>query len=189
MASGDSPTLISVISNHRSRIGADVLIVLDAEGRPLASSLASLSPRTQSDLKNLIDENSEGQQLRAYRLIDGRPYRWVLSPVLAPNTIGWAAMGFALDDKVAGDLARLLGVEVSFVAGGGQNPLFVASSLETSQRAGLTEVTTRVASIPFSIRVADDEFVPWTNPIRSVNGPLTLVLQRSLGGALRPTWC
>jgi len=186
IASGDAPTLMSAIINHRARIGADVLIVLDSEGRPVASTLASLSSQTRDDLQELVAADADGQFLRLYRLIDGRPYQLVLAPVLAPDPIGWAAMGFALDDKVATDMARLLGVEVSFISGGGRAPLVIASSLAPSMRGELADAAARAAGTPFRLRTDTDEFLTWTNPIRSANGPLTLVLQQSLAGALRP---
>ena len=186
VASSDPPTLMSAVASYRSRIGADALIVLDPEGRPIASTLATLSARSRADLQALVAADSDGQLLRLYRLIDGRPYQLVLAPVLAPEPIGWAAMGFALDDRVAADLARLLGVDVSFVAGGGRQPHFVASSLPAEQHGSLGEAVTTHAKAPFSIRYGDDEFLTWTNPIRTANGTLTLVLQQSLAGSLRP---
>ncbi len=186
VSSGDTPTLLSAMDNHRSRIGADVLIVLDPDGRPVASTLAGLSPATQRDLQELVAADSDGKLLRLYRLIDGRPYQLVIAPILAPDAIGWAAMGFALDDRVAGELARLLGVEVSFVAGGAGAPTSIASSVAPANRATLTDVAIRAAATPFSTRTASDEYLTWTNPIRSANGSLTLVLQQSLAGALRP---
>ena len=109
VASGDKPTVRSAIDNYRSRLSADVLIVLDSEGVLTASTLSGVSERTRKDLRDLVAGDTDGQMLRLYRLIDGRPYQLVLAPVLAPDPIGWAAMGFALDEKVAADMARLLG--------------------------------------------------------------------------------
>ena len=186
IASADTATLMSAMSNHRSRIGADVLIVMDRDGGVVASTLETLSARARSELRRLIVEDTDGQLLRLYRLIDGRPYQLVVAPVLAPDPIAWTAMGFALDDKVATDMARLLGVDVSFVAGDGSAPLFVASSRTTGTRESLGDVMTGPSGAPFSIRSHDDDLLTWTNPIRSANGPLTLVLQQSLASALHP---
>ncbi len=186
VASGDTPTLISAIKNHCARIGADVLIVLDPGGRPVASTLTTLSPHTRDDLQSVVASDVDGQPLRLYRLIDGRPYQLVVAPLLAPDLIGWAAMGFALDDKVAADMSRLLGVEVSIVAGGGDASDFVASSLPAPKRSELGSVRRGAPETPFAIRTDNDEFLTWTNPIRSANGPLTLVLQQSLASAERP---
>ena len=41
-------------------------------------------------------------------------------------------------------------------------------------------------AVPFVVAGESDKFLTWANPIRSPNGPLTLVLQRSLASALRP---
>jgi len=186
VASEDTPTLLSAMRNHQARIGADVLIVLDPGGRPVASTLVDLTPGTQSDLQELVSSDADGQLLRLYRLIDGRPYQLVLAPVLAPDPIAWTAIGFALDDKVARELAGLLAVDVSFVAAGEHGRAFIASSLPEAARTGLAAIAGREGETPFAVRAGADELLTWTNPIRSANGPLALVLQRSLAGVLRP---
>jgi diguanylate cyclase (GGDEF)-like protein len=185
IAAGDVPTLLSAINNHRARIGADILIVLDPDGRTVASSLQGLSVNARADLQALVSADLDGQLLRLYRLIDGRPYQMVLAPVLAPDVIAWTAMGFALDDKVAADLAGVLGVEVSFVAGTGERPV-IASSLAPVLRPALAGALGRDPGKPFTLNAGTEEYLTSSNPIRSANGSLTLVLQRSVAGALRP---
>ncbi len=186
VASGDTPTLLSAVENQRARINADLLIVLTPDGQPAASSVGALSSRTKNDLKDLIQGDPDAETLQLYRLIDGRPYQLVVAPVLAPEPIGWAAMGFALDDGVATDMSRLLGVDVSFVADGeGESPYF-ATSLGPAERLALAAVKDMPAAKPFVVTVGGDKILTWTNPIRSANGHLTVVLQRSLASALRP---
>jgi diguanylate cyclase len=160
----DAPTLQSAIENQRARIDANLVIVLSTDGRPLASTGGSVSANTAADLKGLIANDADGEILQLYRLIDGRPYQLVLAPVLAPEPMGWTAMGFALDDRVAAQMSRLLGVEVSFVTG----------------RSGVPEAA------PFTVTAGGDKLLTWINPIRSANGPLALVLQRSVASALHP---
>lgn len=188
VSSGDSPTLLSAMANHGARIGADVLIVLDPNGQLLTSTLPRLSPATLADLRELAAGDADGQMLRLYRLIDGRPYQLVLAPVRAPVPIAWTAMGFALDDRVAGQMARLLGVEVSFVVGGGGDagPSFIASSLPVARRSAVAQAVRQPFSAPFSIQDGADEYLSWTRSFHSANGSLNLVLQRSLTAALRP---
>ncbi len=186
VSSADSPTLLSAVENQRTRIRADIVIVLTPDGSPVASTIGALSANTKDDLKELIGSDPDGEILQLYRLIDGRPYQLVLAPVLAPEPIGWAAMGFALDDKVASEMSRLLGVDVSFVAGSeGQAP-YVATSVSQQQRRSFTEINGMPEATPFVVTAGDDKLLTWANPIRSANGPLTLVLQRSLASALRP---
>jgi diguanylate cyclase (GGDEF)-like protein len=185
VSSGDAPTLLSAVENQRARISADLLIVFSPDGLPVASTLGALSDSTRQDLQNLILGDSDAEILQLYRLIDGRPYQLVLAPVLAPNPIGWAAMGFALDDSVASDMSRLLGVDVSFVAGGEREPSYVASSVGPQQRRAFA-ISGAPEATPFMVRAGSDKILTWTNPIRSANGHLTLVLQRSLASALGP---
>src|SRR3984957_8731975 len=186
VSSADAPTLLSAIENQRARINADLVIVLNPEGRPVASTIGTLSAKTENDLKELIASDAAGETLQLYRLIDGRPYQLVLAPVLAPEPIGWAAMGFALDDGVATDMSRLLGVEVSFVAGGEQESPYVTSSVGRQQRRAFLAIKDAPEATPFVVTAGADKILTWTNPIRSADGHLTLVLQRSLVSALRP---
>jgi diguanylate cyclase (GGDEF)-like protein len=186
VSSADAPTLLSAIENQRARISADLVIVLNPDGHPVASTLGTLSAKTENDLKDLIASDADGETLQLYRLIDGRPYQLVLAPVLAPEPIGWAAMGFALDDGVATDMSRLLGVDVSFVAGGEQEPPYVTSSVGRQERRPFVVVKDAPEATPFVVTAGADKILTWTSPIRSANGHLTLVLQRSLVSALRP---
>jgi diguanylate cyclase len=186
VASGDKPTLISAIENQRARINADLVIVLTQEGHPLVSTLGALTANTEHDLQDLITNDPDSETLQLYRLIDGRPYQLVLAPILAPEPIGWAAIGFALDDAVASEMSRLLGVDVSFVADGDHNPLYVASSMnQPGQRQALT-ANSIPDSTPTLITAGSEKILVWSKSIRSANGPLALVLQRSLSSALRP---
>ena len=186
VAAADAPTLLSAVENQRRRISADLVIVLNLDGHPVASTLGTLSAKTENDLRVLIASDADGEVLHLYRLINERPYQLVVAPVLAPVPIGWAAVGFALDDRVATDMSRLLGVDVSFVAGGEQEPAYVATSVDRQERRAFVAVKEAPEATPFVITAGTDKILSWTNPIRSANGPLNLVLQRSLASALRP---
>jgi diguanylate cyclase (GGDEF)-like protein len=186
VASTDAPTLLSAVENQRARINADLVIVLNPDGQSVASTLGSLSAKARGDLKDLIAGDPDGDILQLYRLIDGRPYQLVLAPVLAPEPIGWTAMGFALDDGVAADMSRLLGVDVSFVAGGEAEPAYVATSVNRLERPPFVATSGAPNATPFIITAGSDKILTWSDPIHSVNGHLTLVLQRSLASALRP---
>jgi diguanylate cyclase len=186
VASADTATLLSAVNNDRTRIGADAILVFGIDGRLLASTLDTPSPRTRSDLQSLVASDTDATMLRLYRLIEGRPYQLVLAPVLAPEPIGWTAIAFALNDQLATDMARVLGVEVSFVSvdeAAGDN---IGSSLEPARRSRLVNLASAPAMTPFLSQTGNEEFLNWTNPIRSNQGRLALVLQRSMSEALRP---
>jgi diguanylate cyclase (GGDEF)-like protein len=183
VSSADAATLLSAAENQRMRIDANLVIVLAPDGQPLAST-GVLSPTTTADLRRLIAGDSDQETLQIYCLVDGRPYQLVLAPVLAPDRVGWTAMGFALDERVASDMSRLLGVDVSFVAGRGSE--YLASSVDGQQHRPHIDMGRAPEAVPFVVAGESDKFLTWVNPIRSPNGPLTLVLQRSLASALRP---
>lgn len=185
IASGDRQTLKSAMDNHRARIGADVLIVLDRDGQVVESTQPALSAHTRIVLEELVRGDTDSALLRLYRLIEGRPYQLVLSPVLAPDLIGWTAIGFALDDKVAADMARLLGVQVTFVARDG-TATFVASSLPRDRRPAFVDVATLASDSPSLVHTNGDSIMTWAHAIRSGNAELRLVLQESIDSALRP---
>ncbi len=186
VASADPPTLLSAIENQRPRIGADLIIVLDPDGLPLSSTLGALSEKTSADLRKLVLGDPDWETLRLYRLVDGRPYQLVLAPVLAPNLIGWAAMGFALDERVALDMSRLLGVDVSFVAGDQAETPYVTSSLDSTARADFAAMAAAPDAKPFLIEAHNDKLFTLKVPIRTGPGQLTLFLQRSLVSAMSP---
>jgi diguanylate cyclase (GGDEF)-like protein len=186
VASGDKPTLLSAIENQRARINADLVIVLSQEGRPVVNTHGALTAKTENDLQNLIMKDADGETLQLYRLIDGRPYQLVLAPILAPEPIGWAAIGLALDDAVASEMSRLLGVDVSFVAADEQNPVYMASSVNRPEQRQALTANSIPDSTPTLITEGSDKILMWSNSIRSANGHLALVLQRSLSNALRP---
>jgi diguanylate cyclase len=186
VSTADTPTLVSAIGNHGARIGADAVIVFDTKGRLIASTLGVLSPETQNDLQALVAGQSDRELLRFYHLIEGRPYQIVLAPVLAPDPIGWTVIAFRLDDKLATDMARLLGVDVSFVTGGLDSSVNVSSSLAANRRAALASAAGAPMGRTFFVNTAGDQFLTWTNAIRAKNGRITLVLQRSMTEALRP---
>jgi len=186
VASADSATLLSALENQRARIRADLVIVLNPDGIPLSSTSGNLSDKTSADLRRIVAGDPDGKTLRLYRLLDGRPYLLVISPVLAPDLIGWAAMGFALDDRVAGEMSRLMGVEVSFVATDRDAPPYVSSSLQESLRPDPAAVLAATDINPFVIEVQGDKLFTQKIPLDTASGKLTLVLQRSLSSALKP---
>jgi diguanylate cyclase len=168
----DAATVRSAIESQRAKIEADLIIVLTPDGAPVASTGDSVSSATQLDLKRLIQADPDGEVVQLYRMIDGRPYQLVLAPVLAPQPIGWTAMGFALDERLAAQMSKLLGVDVLFVSDG--------TKVGSADFRGGPEAT------PFLRSAGKDKLLTWINPIRSANGPLAIVLQRSLASALRP---
>ena len=112
----------------------------------------------------------------AIRIVAGRPYQLVLAPVRAPEVIAWVAMGFVIDDKLAADMAQLVGVEVSFVGTAAGVPVFLASSMDAAQRSELNDSGTATTDRIFVAARRTMSTSAWSSPCRRRRGALQLVL-------------
>jgi diguanylate cyclase (GGDEF)-like protein len=117
VASGDVPTIISAATNNARRIGADRVLLTDIHGKVLASTAPDGLDQGIS-LESLISESNGQRNQPVFRLLTDRAYQFVVAPVRAPETIGWVAMGFVVDDAFAGKMRELVGADVTFVAYG-----------------------------------------------------------------------
>lgn len=186
LSAADAAALQSAVDGARKRVGADLVVVLSPEGRTLASTFGGSVVVTERDLAGLTRGVAQAEAPQLYRLIDGRPYQVAIARIGASEPQGWAVIGFALDDRVAEDLSRLLGVDVSFVAAPERHPAFVASSADRDDHRPDAGIAQAPRARPVLVGAGGEQLVTWTDEIRCANGSLTLVLQRSLSSALRP---
>ncbi len=140
VASGDAVTMLSAARNHAARIGADLALLTDAQGAVLVSSPQMLSPEDAQLVRRLIARESGAPSRAHFVLFGGRAYQLIFAPVRAPVLIGWAAMGFAIDDALAKSIRDLVGVQVTFLARGRDGALWAASTLPHGA-AGLRALT------------------------------------------------
>ena len=90
VASGDAPTLRSALLNHAARIRADEALLLDLNGRLIASSLAGEQRKPGFDALALQAVSSGGPLLVPVR---GQLHLLVDSPVRAPVPVARVVMG------------------------------------------------------------------------------------------------
>jgi diguanylate cyclase (GGDEF)-like protein len=135
VATQDRPTIRSVLSNHGLRIGAQVMMVIDAGGQLIASVQPSGSAPDASPFPDMLAiAGAQGKSSDFKQLKDGRLYQIVLVPVLAPKFIAWVAMGFLVDDKWARDLSAITGLSISVIQRDHDSVTLLASSLDGPQR-------------------------------------------------------
>src|SRR5665213_4391954 len=91
--------------------------------------LASPAHVPDSALKRLLSAQDMSSESPHVMLLAGRAYQFFLAPVLAPEVIGWVAMGFAVDDTLARRMAELAGAPISLVTQDPSGALYVASTL------------------------------------------------------------
>jgi len=180
--SGDRPTTLSALSNHAHRIDAAVAMLYDAEGRILATTL----PDTLRRDLHLPAPATLGDE-PAFVVINGQPHQLVYAPLRAPEIIGWVALGFALDQKLAQQLRGLAGSEVTFVARADDSTVSrVISTMPdaAAQWASRPLPDFSTADTPVIAELNGEQYLTLSTALPVRNGHIDLVLQRSLDVAL-----
>jgi signal transduction histidine kinase/CheY-like chemotaxis protein len=192
VASNDLPTIQSALSNHGQRVSANVMMLAGLDGDLVAATGdagASGKPFPFADL--LQTAQAEGQAF-AIVALEARLVQLLVVPVLAPDPIAWVAIGFDIDDKVAGDLKSLTSLDVSFlVARPAAPPALLATTLPAELREpvrsalGATQLPARghAGSLVLGARAFETTLLPiGVTP----DGPIFAALQRPLDEALAP---
>lgn len=128
VTSGDRATIVSAMDNQLGRIHADLALVLDPDG----AALATTGIRGRVDeraVARMMELRSASRERPSFVILGGRPYQFVVVPVRAPQLVAWVAMGFAVDDSVATEVRRLVGLEVAFITVAGNTRHVVATTL------------------------------------------------------------
>ncbi|MEO1327632.1 MAG: EAL domain-containing protein [Pseudomonadota bacterium] len=113
VATQESDTIASMLINHGARIQADVAMFLTVDGN-VVSSTAELADSELFPFASLLSLSGTDVNRTAIIPLHDQLYQVVVSPVMAPQHIGWLCIGFTVDDVLALELARLSGVEVAF---------------------------------------------------------------------------
>lgn len=113
VATGERGTVLSALANHGERLQADIALLFSPDGEMILSSVALDEP-TEAMQQQLSDMTASARTL--LDTIGDETYRLVLSPVLAPDLIGWLVLGEMLDQETLSDLKQLTSAEVTLVA-------------------------------------------------------------------------
>jgi diguanylate cyclase (GGDEF)-like protein len=142
VASADLPTIESVLDNHGRRVDADVVVLIDLDGRVTADTVGGRlvgQPFPFAAMQKAAHSNANRQAFATVSFAD-RPYQFVIVPVLAPRVIAWVAAGFEIDETVLRDVADLTSLDVSIRSSStGTAPLLV-STLHAEERDELRQM-------------------------------------------------
>jgi diguanylate cyclase (GGDEF)-like protein len=189
-ASGDSRTMLSALDNHRSRAGADLLMVVSLEGHVSVSTTAAAQAASTFPFPALLVDAAQHGQASSLGTVGGRVYQLVMVPLLAPRPIAWLCMGFRVNDRLAQDIGELASVEVSFLrVGAPDHAAVVGSTLLPTLRWTLAEQVRRIHSPQPSGRMdlEGQEYGTLILPFAAGDrGEIIAVLQRSVDEALAP---
>jgi hypothetical protein len=121
IATGDRGTIASVLVNHGKRIDSDLTMLIGLDGNVIADTFGDAAG-TAFAHPGLLTSAESNHQASAMVMLSDRLYQVVLVPVLAPLPIAWVAIGYKVDDAVAGILRGPMRFHVSIFsrhAGGG----------------------------------------------------------------------
>jgi diguanylate cyclase (GGDEF)-like protein len=174
VATGDDATIRSALANHSGRIQADLARLIRRDGSVI--SLDSGDRRTEPPL-DLFDAEVRVE------VIDGLPYEVVITPLYAPDLVGWVSMGFVINEALAWNMAQLTSLDISFVTTAGAD--FQASTLLPDQAAAAARwlATNGQISAPTEAKIGDEAFLLLTLPL---SGQVSAILQLPMERVLQP---
>ena len=191
VASADVPTVTDVLSNHGSRIKADAVVLVDLDGKVTADTLGGTMAGRPFPFASMLRQAEARGSSSATVSFAGRPYQFVIVPVLAPRAIAWVCAGFDIDDRVLADLQHLTSLDVSIWSGGDGAAPRMTSTLPAAKRADLVTRMDAIAStggtLETTLELADEPYATLLQPLRTADGSrVNTLLQRSLAEARKP---
>ena len=184
VASGDVPTIRSALDNHGTRIGADAAWLLDTHGRWLAGAADTGRPPAQVLDALMKQARGEGLALQTVA-VDQRLYLVVVLPVLAPEQVGWLAVGRAYDDAMATQYHSLTGLEAAFIAPSASDAHVYASTLPSERRALFLSAWRAHGDRGRALALGEDHYFTSVQPIMH-SSPAKVVLLDSYDRAHAP---
>jgi diguanylate cyclase (GGDEF)-like protein len=189
VASREPDTMLSAAQNHSERIGADLVLLLDTNGRVLASAPRGAWGHDAASLRELPDESASARQQDHFIVLGHNAYQLFLAPVRAPETIGWVAMGFAVDDALAHRIRELVGVNVSLVTYGREGTSLAASTLPAAERTALARRQQRGTAVdapPTIEQLGSHQYLTFVSGLDGSRDSIELVLQKPMTEVLAP---
>jgi diguanylate cyclase (GGDEF)-like protein len=186
VASGHMPTILSAARNNAQRIGADVVLLLDTQGRLIATT-APLAPDAGGTFASLLQDAASERELPNFRVLGEHAYQFFAAPVRTPEIIAWVAMGFVADNALAARIRDLVGSEVAIVTHGSGGVLRVAATLPREAiTAGALPTVPAAPDSPRLAHLADEDYLADARRLNVRGDSVDLVLLKPLEDVLAP---
>jgi diguanylate cyclase (GGDEF)-like protein len=185
VAIGDRPTVGSVLYNYGHRVGADVAVLLALDGHTVASVDDQGNPIETGNWIDLLHEAEQKQEVSTLRIIGGKPYQFVMVPVLAPTRIAWIGMGFALDEHLAQNLKRLAFVDVTFFGSDGHEQPWSRTTLPGLDKTDTTSLLAVANGKDTSVRrmqIGGEEYFTLVQPLAAGSAVLQFPTAAAMKG-------
>ena len=185
IATADNATVASALGNHSSRIGAQLSVALDLQGHLIAMGEGD-HPVDDDIAKGLLQGALQEGQASYFILVEDVAYQIFVASVRAPDEIGWVALGFALDTKLAREISELVGMDVVFAQQQGQNSRVLASSLAPAMGGESPVRLALPVGAPASLRVADQEYLVSAVRLNAAAPVVGIALMKPMDEVLAP---
>ncbi|PRC95242.1 putative bifunctional diguanylate cyclase/phosphodiesterase [Solimicrobium silvestre] len=193
IASNDKETIESVLTNAGQRINASLTLFMGLDRQIKATTTKQQPGSLEQSILLLIDQAEEKDGAVGMSIFENRPYQVLVVPVRAPVTIGWIAMAFPLDLKLASDMRDLSSLDVSFMVsdkdGGWQADVSTLSQADASSVASLLQGLSGKVAALMPLRIAKSDYsvriLPLVQSVAGGQGAI-VVLQRSIDEAIAP---
>jgi diguanylate cyclase (GGDEF)-like protein len=187
VASGDVPTILSAARNNAQRIGADIVLLLDTQGKLLASTSPEVA-NGHALVANLVKEAHGPHDQPSFMVFGQLPYQLFLAPVRAPDTIAWVAMGFVVDASLAQRIRDLAGAQVLLVSHGRDGTEHVASTLSNAGQDAAAAILPSAAQelAPHVVKLAGTEYLGFARRLDAHGDPVDVTLLKPMNEVLAP---
>jgi diguanylate cyclase (GGDEF)-like protein len=184
IATKDAQTLHSVLANHGARINASVMTLVSPDYRVVLDTLHPYFGGQPFAFPGLMKTAKQRGVANALVVIEDHLYQTVVVPVLAPPPIAFVAIGFVMDDKLAGDLKALTSLDITFINPKDDAVFATTLGKEVSSRVP-NEVKTLSTRTHATLSILGDEYETLVSPTQQ-SADIVVVLQRPLSEALEP---
>jgi len=189
-STGDVPTILSMLGNHRNRIAADAMVLVSLEETIIADTLHPDSAGAAFGHPWLIDRalDNDAGEAAGILFIDGKPMQFIILPLLAPLHEAWIAIGFHLDDEFAASLKSFSMADMTIISRDDGSRDVHASTLPQQYRRVLERAMhSRPPRDSYEMTLGQRSYLSLALPLEAEGErPLYALMQRPLDTVLAP---
>ena len=111
----DRSVLTSVLERYGRQIDAELLILIRNDDVVVADTL-DVGVGEPFFFPKLLAQARAAGQVAAMAVVRGQLYQLVIVPISVASAMQWVAVGYRVNDEFAGEIGRLLRLEVSFLS-------------------------------------------------------------------------
>lgn len=181
VANADLNSLQELLVERSQAAGGDLALLLDLDGKLIASSAPLDPPRLT--LPGLVSRAGEQGLARSSLQANGRTFETVTVPLRAPLPVGWLAVGFAIDGRLAETIQSLTGLYTTVYRPDGADDAILGSTLSPKALEALMQgVTTGqfAGDGIVSVDLPDEHFMAMQRQLIPQSSAVTIMLKESV---------